>query len=94
MPTYDYKCGKCNKKFEKFQSITSRPIADCPTCGTEASRSISSGGGVIFKGSGFYSTDNKKGDSAKKKNSKAAKSEAGEGCKSCPSAKSCTESAS
>lgn len=58
MPTYNYVCGKCGDKFERFESITSsRPVKRCKKCGGEARRQISSGGGLIFKGPGFYSTD-------------------------------------
>ena len=58
MPTYEYKCNKCGHRFEKFQSIMSGPIRKCPECGKNAvERLISAGGGLIFKGSGFYITD-------------------------------------
>src|SRR5580658_6647105 len=58
MPTYEYKCNKCGHRFEKFQSIMAGPIKKCPKCGKNAvERLISAGGGLIFKGSGFYITD-------------------------------------
>jgi len=58
MPTYDYECGTCGEKFEKFQSITAPAIRKCPSCGKLAVRRlIGTGAGVIFKGSGFYQTD-------------------------------------
>jgi len=58
MPTYDYECDKCGHKFEKFQSITAPAIRKCPACGKMGVRRlIGPGAGVIFKGSGFYSTD-------------------------------------
>ena len=58
MPTYEYKCNNCGHKFEKFHSITSPAIRKCPECGKNAvERLISAGGGLIFKGSGFYITD-------------------------------------
>lgn len=58
MPTYEYKCDACGEEFEKFQSITSAPIRKCPGCGKNtARRLISSGAGLIFRGSGFYITD-------------------------------------
>ncbi len=58
MPTYEYQCEACGKKFELFQSITAKPIKKCPNCGkNSARRLISAGGGIIFKGSGFYETD-------------------------------------
>ena len=58
MPTYEYKCDACGHAFEKFQSIKADPIKVCPTCGQErVRRLIGMGGGLIFKGSGFYITD-------------------------------------
>ena len=58
MPTYDYECDACGHRFEKFQSITARPICKCPECGkSKVRRLIGTGAGVIFKGSGFYQTD-------------------------------------
>ena len=58
MPTYDYQCDDCGHKFDKFQSITARALRKCPSCGKlKLRRLIGPGGGVIFKGSGFYATD-------------------------------------
>lgn len=58
MPTYEYECGACQHRFEKFQSITARPIRTCPQCGKrQVRRLIGAGAGVIFKGKGFYQTD-------------------------------------
>ncbi|HEV8607648.1 MAG TPA: zinc ribbon domain-containing protein [Tepidisphaeraceae bacterium] len=58
MPTYEYKCDACGARFEKFQSIKSGPIRKCPKCGkSKVRRLISTGAGLIFKGSGFYITD-------------------------------------
>ena len=58
MPTYEYKCDACGEAFEKFQPITAAPVKKCPKCGkSQVRRLISGGGGMIFKGSGFYITD-------------------------------------
>lgn len=59
MPTYDYKCEKCNTEFEEFQSMSDEPIATCPKCKAKAKRQFSAGAGIIFKGSGFYVNDYK-----------------------------------
>ena len=64
MPTYEYLCRKCGHAFEEFQSITEDPLRRCPKCGTDSlARAMGTGGAVIFKGSGFYVTDYRKGKS-------------------------------
>lgn len=81
MPTYEYACGACDHEWEEFQSITAKPSKKCPECGkSKAQRLISAGGGIIFKGSGFYQTDYrsesyKKGASADKKASESKSSD-------------------
>ena len=58
MPTYEYECDACGHTFEKFQSMTARPVKKCPACGARrARRRLGTGAGIIFKGSGFYATD-------------------------------------
>ena len=58
MPTYEYKCDACGAEFERFQSIKAAPVKVCPECKkAKVRRLISSGAGLIFKGSGFYITD-------------------------------------
>ena len=58
MPTYDYQCKACDHAFEHYQSIKAKPLRKCPSCGQRrVVRLIGTGGGVIFKGSGFYGTD-------------------------------------
>jgi putative FmdB family regulatory protein len=58
MPTYEYVCGKCGHEFERFHSFLAEPIRKCPECGKNAvTRKIGIGGGVLFKGGGFYETD-------------------------------------
>ncbi|NUN68911.1 MAG: zinc ribbon domain-containing protein [Bacteroidetes bacterium] len=62
MPTYDYKCSECGHLFETMQSMKDAPLTTCPNCGKETlNRLIGAGGGMIFKGSGFYLTDYKGG---------------------------------
>ncbi len=60
MPTYEYECLKCGYEFEKFQMMTDEPIKTCPKCKKSVRRLIGTGGGIIFKGPGFYATDYKK----------------------------------
>jgi len=56
MPTYEYVCP-AGHEFEKFQKMSDSPRVRCPTCGKPATRKISGGAGLVFKGSGFYITD-------------------------------------
>ena len=80
MPTYDYLCKKCKKTFEEFQSITAPLLKKHPKCGGRLERLIGTGGGLIFKGSGFYATDYRKPE--KKVDSKPDKK--GEVCQPSP----------
>jgi putative FmdB family regulatory protein len=59
MPTYEYECKSCHHKFEAFQSIKDQPLKKCPKCGKSLRRLFGGGMGIIFKGSGFYTTDYK-----------------------------------
>lgn len=56
MPTYQYICT-AGHAFEAFQKMSERPKTKCPKCGKPATRKISGGAGLVFKGSGFYITD-------------------------------------
>ncbi len=91
MPTYEYVCSKCQHHFELSQRITAKPLKICPEalCHLKpwgkgnVTRAISTGGGLIFKGSGFYSTDyrsenNKAGE---KKEAASASSGSSQGAK-------------
>jgi putative FmdB family regulatory protein len=64
MPTYEYRCAN-GHLFEAFQRMTEDPIDKCPECGAAAERLLSTGTGLLFKGSGFYITDYR-GESYKK----------------------------
>lgn len=57
MPHYDYKCEKCDYVFEVFHKMTENPEVFCPKCNSSVKRLFGGGGGIIFKGSGFYKTD-------------------------------------
>lgn len=61
MPIYEYECELCRFHFERKQSFDEEPIAVCPECQGKTHRVIHSSP-VIFKGSGFYVTDNRKAD--------------------------------
>jgi putative FmdB family regulatory protein len=64
MPTYEYECRDCGHAFERFQGINEDPIGECPECEGKVRRLISSGGGLVFKGPGFYATDYRSGRSS------------------------------
>ena len=63
MPIYDYECSLCHFRFERKQRFDEEPVAICPRCQGKARRVLHSIP-VIFKGSGFYVTDNRKGSVA------------------------------
>jgi putative FmdB family regulatory protein len=92
MPTYEYLCEKCGQKFEAFQSMRDEPFRECPKelCRLpkwghgKVKRLIGTGAGIIFKGSGFYSTDYRSAsynEGAKKETSAPASAEKSSGTK-------------
>lgn len=58
MPVYEYLCEQCDLRFDKVQSFSAAPLTECPKCGGRVHR-VMQPVGVIFKGSGFYVTDNR-----------------------------------
>jgi putative FmdB family regulatory protein len=74
MPTYEYTCKRCGENIEVFQSFSEKPLRKHQECGGELQK-VFHARGVVFKGSGFYSTDSrssassKKGETAKKADS-------------------------
>ncbi len=80
MPTYEYECVSCKHKFETLQSMTAKPLTKCPKCGKKVKKLISSAGGFIFKGSGFYATDYKKTGKSKASSPQAS---CPKGCSGC-----------
>lgn len=70
MPTYEYRCPE-GHDFELFQKMSDKPRAKCPVCGRMATRRISGGAGLHFKGSGFYITDYGKDGKGPRKESSA-----------------------
>jgi putative FmdB family regulatory protein len=88
MPTYEYLCEKCGREFEAFQSISAKPLSFCPEkfCARKkwgrgrVKRKIGAGAGLLFKGSGFYTTDyrSESYQQAAKKESTAPKTPGGD----------------
>lgn len=85
MPTYEYHCAKCDQVFEHFQSMSAEPLRACLVCGGEMRRLISRGGGIIFKGKGFYQTDYRGKDYQKQ-----AAADKPAACGTSPETKSCS----
>lgn len=63
MPTYGYRCQSCGTRFEVWQKMSDDPLTTCPTCGGSVRRLLYPAG-VVFKGSGFYSTDHRSGSAS------------------------------
>ena len=59
MPIYTYQCENCGVRFERQQSFSDPVLKECPECLEEALRKVYTPVGIVFKGSGFYSTDNR-----------------------------------
>jgi putative FmdB family regulatory protein len=78
MARYDYHCPACDATFEVEHPMSARPKVVCPSCGHEAER-LFDPSGIVFRGSGFYNTDQRTKGSRAEKASGAA-------CDSCPSA--------
>ena len=64
MPTYQYACTACGHRFEAVQSFSDSSLTDCPECAGRL-RKVFSSVGIVFKGSGFYRTDSRSGESGK-----------------------------
>jgi putative FmdB family regulatory protein len=81
VPTYEYECTNCHRRYEVVQRFTDPPLETCEACGGKLKR-VYHPVGVVLKGSGFYSTDNrsrkalspstKDGSSSEKSDSKPA----------------------
>jgi len=59
MPIYLYKCDNCGVQFEKHQKFSEPTLTRCPECSEKALRKVFQPVGIVFKGSGFYATDNR-----------------------------------
>jgi len=59
MPTYTYKCNNCGYRFDQYQHFADDPLEICPNCQEIALRKVYLPVGIVFKGKGFYATDNR-----------------------------------
>ncbi|HMC05576.1 MAG TPA: FmdB family zinc ribbon protein [Actinomycetota bacterium] len=74
MPTYEYVCASCGNHFDTVQSFSDPPLERCEICGGQLRR-VFHPAGILFKGSGFYSTDNRRAGSGGGKAKPGEKSE-------------------
>ena len=77
MPMYTYRCENCENQFDERQNFTDEPLNKCPKCSQEALQKVYRPARVVFKGSGYYVTDNKS-QSPTSRNGKSEVSENGE----------------
>jgi putative FmdB family regulatory protein len=59
VPIYEYRCEKCGNEYEKREGFEAPPRQRCPQCRGRALRVLQAAP-IVFKGSGFYVTDNRK----------------------------------
>ncbi|HEX7831787.1 MAG TPA: FmdB family zinc ribbon protein [Thermoanaerobaculia bacterium] len=91
MPIYEYQCVSCKQREEIIQKISDPPLAQCPQCGGEMKKLISSPA-IQFKGSGFYKTDYPSASSKGSSGSTTTKSSESSGSDSKTESKSETKS--
>ena len=85
MPIYTYQCENCGVRFERPQHFSDPALTRCPECNKKTLRKVYTPVGIIFKGSGFYSTDHRSPSGANRSSGKssepATKTEAAEPAK-------------
>ncbi|MFP3854198.1 MAG: FmdB family zinc ribbon protein [Anaerolineales bacterium] len=75
MPIYAYRCTSCGVQFEQHQSFNDDPLVICPECNEPALKKLIQPVGIVFKGSGFYVTDNRSASKSGLDSSRGSKSE-------------------
>jgi putative FmdB family regulatory protein len=60
VPTYQYSCTECGEPLEVVQKFSDDALTECPACSGRL-RKIFSPAAIVFRGSGFYRTDSRKG---------------------------------
>ena len=83
MPVYDYRCEKCGNQYEKREGFDAPARQRCPKCRGRALRVLHAAS-IVFKGSGFYVTDNRKTPAEPSSESAPAKSDDGASTKAAP----------
>jgi putative FmdB family regulatory protein len=75
MPVYTYRCENCGVQFDRFLSFNDQPLTRCPECNKKSLRKVYTPVGIVFKGSGFYSTDHRSASGSFNRSSKSSESE-------------------
>ena len=76
MPTYSYACTECDNRFDAVQAFTDDALTTCPQCSGRL-RKLFNSVGVVFKGSGFYRTDNREASKTSKSEASGSETSAG-----------------
>ncbi|KAA5836934.1 FmdB family transcriptional regulator [Saccharopolyspora hirsuta] len=93
MPTYQYACTECDHRFEQVQSFSEDSLTECPKC-TGRLRKLFNAVGIVFKGSGFYRTDNRSSNSSSSTSSSSTSSSSSSSDSSSSSSSATTAAAS
>ncbi len=75
MPVYTYRCENCGVRFERLQGFNDPVLTRCPECNKKTLRKVYTPVGIVFKGSGFYSTDHRSASGSFSRSSKDNESE-------------------
>ena len=75
MPIYTYRCENCGVQFERRQKFSDEPLKRCPDCSKNTLRKVYLPVGIVFKGSGFYATDNRSPSGNKSTKTKSSSEE-------------------
>lgn len=74
MPIYGYRCSNCGNQFEVYQKMSDEPVQTCPKCEGKVTKMLYPNG-VVFKGSGYYSTDYKGSSASSSSNGSSSSGE-------------------
>src|SRR4051812_21644746 len=91
MPTYEYRCAKCGRHFDVYQSFSEDPLTKHAECGGKLNKVLSPAG-IVLKGSGFYKTDSRSGSKRSHEERSTEKSETKEKSKETSTTSSSSES--
>ena len=75
MPLYAYRCDNCGVQIERRQGFDDPQLKKCPECGENELRKLFTPVGILFKGPGFYATDNRSDSGANGNSKKTEKSD-------------------